>query len=160
MGLSQSPFSKESRQRPYECLISTIKKLPWQRSDCITVQQRHAVFDATVKLLLLLRRCIAESRDPLNLNVQLEKRLVNAAMRCPGFNNIQKDGIAYIMGMSEMDQRSFGQPRFAHQWTHLYALVARPGIPLDVIEVSRARTPRGERDEFFLQRVLEADGRE
>ncbi|KAH7309090.1 hypothetical protein B0I35DRAFT_360210 [Stachybotrys elegans] len=130
----RSPFSKQCPQRPFECLISTLKKFPWYVTDRITISQRRAVFEATCDLLRLLSGSIYRNSDPINLNTQLYKRVIASAMSCPGFSPMMKDGIAYIVNMSGLEQRSFGQPRFAECWRHQYALAPKPGIPLDVLE--------------------------
>lgn len=117
-------------------MISTIKKLPWYMSSHITVRQRHAVYYATERLVMLLIQAL--QRDNRHhetiINEQLLKRLVTAAMLCPGFSAVQKDNIALIAHMGEERARMFNQPRFADMWTHLYALCPKPGIPLDVLE--------------------------
>ncbi|TQW01121.1 RNA recognition, RNP-1 [Cordyceps javanica] len=130
----RSPFSKECLQRPYECLISTLRKFPWYMTDCITVGQRSAMFQATCDLLRLLLKSLDKNDDPVNLNKQLLRRVTKAAMECPGFTAIMKDDVAWIVGMSEGEQRIYGQPRFANSWRHQYALVPKPGMPLDVVE--------------------------
>ncbi|KAK3372400.1 hypothetical protein B0H63DRAFT_496912 [Podospora didyma] len=136
---SRSPFSRECPQRPYECMISTIKKLPWHMADCITVRQRHAVYQATIELIQLLIGILGKDTQYRHyhentLNLQLLKRLVTAAMLCPGFSVLQKDNVAYIAELSEYQIRQFNQPRFADLWTHQLTLCPRPGIPLDVLE--------------------------
>ncbi|KAH0422438.1 hypothetical protein CcaCcLH18_12813 [Colletotrichum camelliae] len=130
----RSPFSKECPQRPFECLISTLTKFPWHMKTHITVQQRHAMHKATCDLLRILVGSIRDHRDEVNLTQRLLKRVVAAAMRCEGFSATQKDDVAYLVDMEEMEQRSFGQPRFAESWRHLYVLVPKNGVPLDVIE--------------------------
>ncbi|KAK3298154.1 uncharacterized protein B0H64DRAFT_414995 [Chaetomium fimeti] len=132
----RSPYSKECPQRPYECMISTIKKLPWYMADRITLRQRHAIYEATVKLITLLQQAL--QRDHRNhetvLNKQLMKRLVTAAMLCPGFSVVQKDNIAVLADMEPDRARMFNQPRFAEQWVHLHGVCPKPGTPLDVLE--------------------------
>ncbi|KAF9872211.1 hypothetical protein CkaCkLH20_10303 [Colletotrichum karsti] len=130
----RSPFSKECPQRPFECLISTLTKFPWHMKTHITIMQRHAMHKATCDLVRILVNSIRDRRDELNLTQRLLKRVVAAAMRCEGFSATQKDDIAYLVDMGEMEQRSFGQPRFAESWRHLYVLVPKTGVPLDVIE--------------------------
>jgi hypothetical protein len=132
--LFQSPFSRECPQRPYECLISTIKKLPWYQSGHITIAQRFAVYDATMKLIELLQKAMAKDPQHTTLNKQLLKRLVTAAMLCPGFTVVQKDNIAVLGGIDDQEQLKFNQPRFADCWVHLLALCPKPGVPLDVLE--------------------------
>ncbi|KAG5982072.1 hypothetical protein E4U55_002307 [Claviceps digitariae] len=142
----RSPFSRDCPQRPYECLISTLKKFPWYATDRITISQRHAAFAATCELMRLLARSIKKKDDEVNLNNQLLSRLISAAMKCPGFTPLMKDDIAFIVGLSENEQREFNQPRFASSWRHQYSISPKPGIPDDVLEwyiaVIREQTQR------------------
>lgn len=131
----QSPYARECPQRPFECLISTIKKLPWYMDEYITMRQRYAVYKTTMDLIRMLKVAIAERRNDQYLTPQLLKRLYTAAMLCPGFTVTMKDDVAYIMNLTENEQRGFNQPRFANQWCHVYALAPKPGRPLDVMEV-------------------------
>ena len=133
---TQAQYLKHCPQRPYECMISTIRKLPWQKSDRVTVYQRWAVYNATIRLIELLRNTIERNdRDShIALDQRLLKRLVNAAMLCPGFSVLQKDNIAFTAGMDEMKQREFNQPRFPDLWTHQLSVCPKPGVPLDVLE--------------------------
>lgn len=121
-------------------MISTIKKLPWYKSEFITMRQRYSVYKAACELLRLLIAAINDKRDEADLTPQLFRRLWKAAMLCPGFTVCQKDDIAYIAGLSEQEQREFNQPRFANSWVHQYALAPKADIPLDVLEVSAARS--------------------
>lgn len=132
----QSPYSKECPQRPYECMISTIKKLPWYMADHITLRQRHAIYDATVRLIVLLKQALQREHRSHEtvINPQLMKRLVTAAMLCPGFSVVQKDNIAVLADMEDERARMFNQPQFADHWVHLHALCPKPGTPLDVLE--------------------------
>ncbi|KAL1842795.1 hypothetical protein VTJ49DRAFT_4124 [Mycothermus thermophilus] len=130
--------SRDCPQRPYECMISTIKKFPWYMANHITLRQRHVIYNTTIKLIELLK--IAIQRDAkiqqyaTVLNRQLLKRLVTAGMLCPGFSVVQKDNIA-IAGEMELERTyAFNQPRHPQEWVHLHALCPRPGIPVDVLE--------------------------
>ncbi|KAK2064928.1 hypothetical protein LY76DRAFT_600659 [Colletotrichum caudatum] len=153
----RSPFSKECPQRPFECLISTLTKFPWHMKANVTVQQRYAIHKATCDLIRILVSSIQDKRDELNLTHRLLKRVVAAAMRCEGFSALQKDDIACLVGMGEMEQRAFGQPRFAEAWRHLYVLVPKTGIPLDVIEwyiaIVREETVRYLETQSFQDKV-------
>ncbi|PNH37215.1 hypothetical protein VD0004_g9569 [Verticillium dahliae] len=131
---NRSPFAKECPQRAFECLISTLKKLPWDCHDFITVRQRAAIHRATVELVRILFFKVRNRVDEVNLTSQLLKRLVLSAMTCAGFTPLQKDDIAYIVEMDSMQSRSHGQPRFADSWCHLYALSPKPDVPLDMLE--------------------------
>ncbi|KAK0723696.1 hypothetical protein B0T21DRAFT_337278 [Apiosordaria backusii] len=138
---SRSPYSKDCPQRPYESMISTLKKLPWYRSDVITLKQRQVIYDATCRLIEVLKGTIrtgddsqGKRQDQRVINEQLFKRVVNAAMLCPGFSVLQKDNIAYIAGLNDTRTSQFNMPPFADCWTHLYNLCPRPGMPVDVLE--------------------------
>ncbi|KAJ4147370.1 hypothetical protein LMH87_001894 [Akanthomyces muscarius] len=164
----RSPFSKECPQRPYECLISTLRKFPWYMTECITVGQRNAMFQTTRDLLRLLLKSLDKGDDTVTLNKQLLRRVAKAAMECPGFTTLMKDDIAWIVGMDDGEQRSYGQPRFASSWRHQYALVPKPSMPLDVVEwyitAIREQTmrdvfarPHGER-RVIQDKALSTDG--
>ena len=56
-------------------------------------------------------------------------------MGCPGFTAVMKDDIAWMVNLTDLDQRSFGQPRFANSWVHQHSTIPKAGVPLDVIEV-------------------------
>ncbi|KAI0130596.1 hypothetical protein BJ170DRAFT_578288 [Xylariales sp. AK1849] len=136
----RSPFSRDCPERAYECMISTIKKLPWHMTECITLRQRHYVWDACCKLVCMLM----QSLDPKSgrheragadrLTSQLLRRFTNAIMLCPGFTVCQKDNVASLVRMHEPDMRKFNMPRFANAWVHQYTLGPKPGTPLDVLE--------------------------
>jgi hypothetical protein len=106
-------------------------------SNNITLRQRHAIYETTIKLIELLK--IAISRDTNGrfstvLNDQLLKRLVTAGMLCPGFSVLQKDNIATVAGLPVAETYQYNQPRYADQWVHLHALCPRPGLPVDLLE--------------------------
>jgi hypothetical protein len=139
-------------------MISTIKKLPWYMADRITLRQRHAIYEATVKLIGLLKQALQrDSRThETTVNQQLMKRLVTAAMLCPGFSVVQKDNIAVLVEMEQDRARMFNQPRFAEQWVHLHGICPKPGIPIDVLEwyiaVIREETTRYVQSKHIVER--------
>ncbi|OPB38644.1 hypothetical protein A0O28_0017500 [Trichoderma guizhouense] len=130
----RSPFSRDCPQRPYECLISTIKKFPWFLTDCVTIKEREAIYQATLALIRQLTRSILFQEDAAHLTPFLLRRLVQAAMLCPGFTPCMKDGIAWITNMQALDQEYYQLPRFADRWRHQYAIGPKPGFPLDIVE--------------------------
>lgn len=133
----RSPFSKDCPQRPFECMISTIRKMPWHRSDLITVRQRWAVYNVTFNLLEHVRVTIQRPKSAVqaaNINIQLQKRLLHAALMCPGFSVTQKDNLALLMEMPDALQRGFNQPRFADLWIHQQTVCPKPGFPIDLLE--------------------------
>lgn len=130
----RSPFSRDCPQRPYECMISTIKKFPWFRTDCITIKEREAIYQATLSLIRQLTRCILFQEDPNHLTPLLLRRLVSAAMFCPAFTPCMKDGIAWMTNMQALDMEYYQLPRFSNSWRHQYAIGPKPGFPLDLVE--------------------------
>lgn len=96
------------------------------------------MFGATKELLRLLSRSMNKGNDPINLNFQLQRRLVSAAMDCPGLTVAMKDDVAYIMEMSEQRMSYYNLPRNAFTWRHQFAIAPKTGptgAPADVIEV-------------------------
>ncbi|KAK8073922.1 hypothetical protein PG994_004821 [Apiospora phragmitis] len=130
----RSPFSKDARERPYECMISTVKKFPWYMTDHITLRQRHNMYDCCFKLLRTLQDAIKREECPVRLTPQLLKRFIDAMMLCPGFTVLQKDNFAQEVCMNGVDLCKFNMPRLAEGWRHQYALGPRAGIPMDVME--------------------------
>ncbi|OTA58653.1 hypothetical protein K449DRAFT_424342 [Hypoxylon sp. EC38] len=131
---NHSPFALNCPERVYECLISTIMKMPWYMSDRITVKERAYIYSATEKMITLLITRIQKGEHSTRLTPLLLERLADAAMGCPGFTVMQKDNIAWLVNMQEYKLGDFHMPRFADGWTHLHALSVKPGVPLDVVE--------------------------
>lgn len=69
------------------------------------------------------------------LNEKLLKRVVRAAMGCPGFSPLMKDNIAFISSLDEHQVTEYGVPAYANRWRHIYTIVPNPGVPADVIDV-------------------------
>ncbi|KAK8067832.1 hypothetical protein PG996_006944, partial [Apiospora saccharicola] len=130
----RSPFSKDARERPYECMISTVKKFPWYVTDRLTLLQQYKIYECCFKLLGFLNQAIMKGESNDRLTTQLLKRFTDAMMLCPGFTVLQKDNFAHAVRMSDVDILKFNMPRVASGWRHQYALGPRPGIPMDVIE--------------------------
>ncbi|KAK0717212.1 hypothetical protein B0T26DRAFT_775155 [Lasiosphaeria miniovina] len=128
------PFSKDSPQRIYECMISTLKKMPWYMTDHITIRQRHSIYDATYTLIEILQNSIRSLVNVDLLTPQLLRRLVTAAMLCPGFSVTQKDCIAALAILDAPTSKSFNQPEHADQWNHLLTLCPRLNIPTDLLD--------------------------
>lgn len=134
--MTQSNKSYSCPQRPYECMISTLRKMPYYMTKHITFHQRYAMFDAAMRLIRSLQRQIRFRNSPFLLNEQLLERLWVSAILCPGFSVAQKDDIAYVVGLTEERMRDFNMPRFADKWKHTHTLVPKPGVTQDVLEVS------------------------
>ncbi|KAI8951539.1 hypothetical protein F4801DRAFT_601121 [Xylaria longipes] len=147
----RSLFAKICPERPYECMISTLRKIPWYKADHITIKQRHAVYETSLKMIVTLstkinRGDFKNNAETERLTPQLLDRLVTAAMLCPGFSVVQKHNIATAGGLPEVKGREFNQPRFPDSWRHQWTLAPKPGMPIDVLEwyiaVIRAETNR------------------
>lgn len=133
----RSPFSKDARERPYECMISTVKKFPWYMTTRITLLQQYKLYECCFKLLGFLNQALMREECSDRLTPQLLKRFTDAMMLCPGFTVLQKDNFAHAVRMSEADMYKFNMPRCAGGWRHQYALGPRAGFPMDVMEVSK-----------------------
>ncbi|KAI1203545.1 hypothetical protein F5X97DRAFT_330204 [Nemania serpens] len=144
--VQRSLYSKKCPERPYECMISTLRKIPWYMADDITIKQRHSVYETCVKMIGILvgklERRVRDNAEAERLTPQLLHRLVTVAMLCPGFSVVQKHNIATIAGLSETQSREFNQPRFPDSWRHQWTLVPKAGMPIDVLEwyISLIRT--------------------
>lgn len=108
----------------------------------ITIKQRHSVYEACLKMIEVLMNKLNnhgrgdDAPDNERLTPQLLNRLVASAMLCPGFTVVQKHNIATIANFSEERCREFNQPRFPDSWRHQWTLAPKPGMPIDVLEVS------------------------
>lgn len=137
------PFSQSANlmycpQRPYECMMSILLKMPWYATDLITVIQRHAMYTAVMRMIKALQKKIYEKAYscPVQLNRPLLDRLVRAAINCHGFSVIQKDSIAYHGNVPADRMSDFNMPRFSKLWIHTRSMVPKPGVPTDLLEVS------------------------
>lgn len=118
-------------------MISTLRKFPWYMTEHITLRQRQAIFKAVLAMLEKLQAVMRTHKGHPQLNQQLYKRLYTSAMLCDGLTVCQKDGVAYVVGLTDHEAvRDFNLPRFADMWTCQYIMVPKPGTPLDLIEVS------------------------
>lgn len=122
-------------------MISTLRKLPWYKTEGITIKQRHSVYSACIQLIRLLQHALKERKNEDHLTPQLLKRLWTSAMLCHGFTVTMKDNIAYQVDLPEDRLREFNMPRFANMWVHVYTLCPKPGTPLDVLEVRTLASP-------------------
>ncbi|GAP89936.2 putative RNA RNP-1 [Rosellinia necatrix] len=147
----RSLYARICPERPYECMISTLRKAPWYMAAHITIKQRQSVYEACMKMIGILVHKIGDGNNDDNtgmerLTPQLLDRLATSAMLCAGFSVVQKHNIATLVGMSELKCREFNQPRFADSWRHQWTLVPKAGMPIDVLEwyvsVIRAETNR------------------
>ncbi|TVY81293.1 hypothetical protein LSUE1_G004001 [Lachnellula suecica] len=130
---SQSPFSKDCPQRPFECLISTLLKYPWYMVDYITIEDRILLFETTMKLLVLLVERVNNEKDNVNLTVMLLKRVWRAALRCPGFTPAQKDDVVIICGLDPVAVADLGVAPHAPHWKDLWTIGPKPNVPIDLL---------------------------
>ncbi|TPX14939.1 uncharacterized protein E0L32_005048 [Thyridium curvatum] len=151
----RSPYARDCPQRPFEHMISVLKKLPWCQTTMITVAQRHAVYQSCVYLVSLLQN-ILHTRDDSRVNQMLLMRLVRAAMDCHGFTVLMKDSIAHLARLQEVELSKYCMPRFPESWRHAYSFAPKRNCELDVIEwyiaVIREETNRKVHNMSFLQR--------
>ncbi|KAI0805459.1 hypothetical protein GGR55DRAFT_697991 [Xylaria sp. FL0064] len=157
----RSVYAKICPERPYECMISTLRKIPWYMAEHITIKQRHAIYEACMKMIEtlvsklnvfenktrgFLHRGHEDKTEAQRLTPQLFDRLVTSAMLCPGFSVVQKHNIATAAGLPEQRSREFNQPRFPDSWRHQWTLSPKADMPIDVLEwyisVIRAETNR------------------
>ncbi|KAI0975744.1 hypothetical protein F4678DRAFT_457097 [Xylaria arbuscula] len=47
----RSMYAKLCPERPYECMISTLRKMPWYMADHITMKQRQSVYECCMKMI-------------------------------------------------------------------------------------------------------------
>lgn len=116
-------------------MISTLRKLPWYMAEHITIRQRYAVYKAVIALITRLKADLRARKFEENLTEQLYKRLWTSALLCDGLSVVQKDDVAFLVGLSEETMRDFNLPRQANLWSHQWTMAPKPGAPLDVIEV-------------------------
>ncbi|KAI1362647.1 hypothetical protein F5Y08DRAFT_329983 [Xylaria arbuscula] len=157
-------YARICPERPYECMISTLRKIPWYMADYITINQRHAVYKCCTKMIETLVEKIASFKSNANvrrdntrttkeknieeerLTPQLLDRLVTSAMLCPGFSVVQKHNIAFLANLPEHKSREFNQPRYPDSWRHQWTLTPKANMPIDVLEwyiaVIRTETER------------------
>lgn len=110
----------------------------------ITIRQRYRIYKAVVDMIHIIQTNIfnTERRPHMPehlrtdvLNEKLLKRVLRAAMCCPGFTPLMKDNIAFISNINEVQAMDCGQPAYANTWRHIYGLVPNPALPSDVIQV-------------------------
>lgn len=122
-------------------MMSILLKMPWYATHLITINQRHMMFSAVMRMVDALQRKIRnidmQSGPPqmMQLNEQLFSRLVKAAMRCHGFTPVQKESIAFAGNVPSEELSDYNVPPFAAKWKHTYALVPKPGVPADMVMV-------------------------
>ncbi|KAI1178844.1 hypothetical protein F4777DRAFT_593519 [Nemania sp. FL0916] len=135
----RSPYAKTAVERPYECMISTLRKMPWYEPEHITIHEREVVYNACLEMIRILRNYlqrpqIMQGTELPRLTQKLLDRLVISAMVCPGFSVVQKHNIASTVGLDEQTCLDFNQPRYAHSWCYSWILCPKQNVPMDLIE--------------------------
>ncbi|KAK5656525.1 hypothetical protein OQA88_4502 [Cercophora sp. LCS_1] len=160
---ARSPFSRDCPQRPFEGLISTIKKYPWFLASHITMRERHFIYSTALKMCWFLRERLSSNNkgdQDRRLSPVLLKRLVIACLLCPGFSATMKDNIAVVSNF-QGNLRQYNQPLYADHWRHLHNVVPKPGSTADTMEwymtLIREETicDLAEKDQDKLQRALQ-----
>ncbi|KAB5559811.1 hypothetical protein GE09DRAFT_1220480 [Coniochaeta sp. 2T2.1] len=145
------PYTKACPQRSVETLISILKKLPWHMTHYITIRHRHRIYKASVDMIAVLQGAIYNNSDHHHrrgafgghggdmriaevLNEKLLKRVVRAAMSCPGFTPLMKDNIAFVSSLDAQQVANYDLPVHANRWRHVYTLMPNPSVPADVID--------------------------
>ena len=112
----------------------------------ITIRQRYRIYKAAVDMIAVLQGAIYNSdrhrpfgydnmRMAEVLNEKLLKRVIRAAMSCPGFSPLMKDNIAFVSSLDAGQVANYVVPEHANRWRHVYTLMPNPNIPADVIDV-------------------------
>ncbi|KAL4904694.1 hypothetical protein BDW74DRAFT_185559 [Aspergillus multicolor] len=85
---TRSPFGEKSPERIYEASISTLEKFPWYAPWMFTVHDRNALFELANRHILSLASRIHQKT--VGLSRKLLQELLQAGLKCPGFNERQK----------------------------------------------------------------------
>ncbi|KAI1457362.1 hypothetical protein F4805DRAFT_457927 [Annulohypoxylon moriforme] len=133
-GYNNPVFAKKCPERPYECMISTIKKYPWHMPEYVTIKERGYLYEASLKMVIHLQKLISKGEKPERLTPQLLNRLAEAVVSSPGFSVSQKDNVAFKANMPERKLGDLGQPRFAELWRHLQVIHTKQDVPIDLVE--------------------------
>ncbi|OXV11987.1 hypothetical protein Egran_00251 [Elaphomyces granulatus] len=124
----RSPFATKSPQRTYECTISTLDKFPWYATALYTVQDRNVIFKSVNRQVTALVGKIRKTKT-VGLDQKLLKDLLQAAYRCPAFNDRQK----FTLALNSQDQNEISKfPDVARYWP-FDTLVMRPNTPMTVL---------------------------
>ncbi|KAL3426528.1 hypothetical protein PVAG01_00037 [Phlyctema vagabunda] len=128
----RSPYSKQCPQRPFECLISTLYKYPWYMVDYITIEDRERLVEVMTVMVAKLNDRIMNG-DDINLNVMLLRRVVKAAVNCPGLTPTQKDNVCMVAGYDDTTILQFGVPHRSHNWGVFWTLAPKPDFADDMV---------------------------
>ncbi|KAI9737921.1 MAG: hypothetical protein M1834_009291 [Cirrosporium novae-zelandiae] len=91
-GISVSKYGSGERcpQRTYECMISTLYKFPWWRTETYTFDDRERMFRTLVGQIKALIVQMNRKDVDHNLNDRLLKELVYAGLNASGFSEQQR----------------------------------------------------------------------
>jgi hypothetical protein len=100
----------------------------------ITIADRDILYDGTLTIVKHLIHKISMESEHITVNGRLLKRVTQAALRCPGFTEMQKDNIAFICNVKEP-----GLAPYADHWHVFKVLGPKHGVATDVLLVSTTR---------------------
>jgi hypothetical protein len=102
-------------------------------SGYITIGDRDDIFQAALSIVKgLLQRM---SEDDIHLNSRLLKRMTQAIFNCPGFQESQKDDLAFTCGINPYTLDPPLAP-YADHWYVFKTIGPKPGAQEDVIKAS------------------------
>lgn len=100
--------------------------------DHITLRERTQIYDATLKLVNLLNEFVNGRKQQINLNMQLLKRVLRAALKCAGFTQSMKAEIRRQAGFNDDE---FLLAPYAEHWL-FQTINPKKGSEFDTIMVS------------------------
>lgn len=100
------------------------------------IQDRNRLFRATITLLKTLIDRVNNDYDPVHLNGMLVKRVILAALACPGFTPNMKDDVVYYSGMDGRKAHELGHAPHAEGWRALWTIGPKKDAPYDLVMVS------------------------
>lgn len=103
--------------------------------DCYTIQDRIDLHNCLKVLIQELAKHLERGIENININPMLMKRLVKAALICPGFTPTQKDDICSWVGAAPDVAKQYGLPPYADLWAAIWTLAPKPGVPHDMVMV-------------------------
>jgi hypothetical protein len=93
----RSPFSSKCLQRTFECMISTLYKMPWFATHLYTLGARNLLFQTYMAQLRVLVERVG-GRETVGLDHKLLMDFISAGVNCPGFGERQRFAIVVTAG--------------------------------------------------------------
>ncbi|KAL4977869.1 hypothetical protein BDW66DRAFT_165294 [Aspergillus desertorum] len=122
----RSPFSEKCPQRTYESTISTLHKFPWYAPWTYTVEDRNQLFELANRHI----QCLATGikHKTVGLLEKLLRELLQACLRCPGFNERQK----YTLCMNSQIESEIKKLPDMNKWFPFDTLSFKPDFHEDI----------------------------